>query len=312
MARSASIIVCGLPESGKTTYLAALWHILGAPEVDTALTLSSREYDDYAYIRSIHQRWLRGHKQIHTQALTQKVVGLDLADESGNDIQLLVPDHSGETYQALWAQRQCETNISKALKNRAGIMVFINVDTIEQPRPLINDLADADDMAGDEGPAAEKATDDRAAADQAVSSSAAAESATKGQPFNPADAPDQVKLVDILQSLRQEASRSNHRRVAIILSAWDLLAPDEETPEAVLKRELPLLHDYLETGEHEWETKVYGVSAQGGEYADPEKDDGIGEDTQRLLEMRPSERITIVDDGVESRDLTLPIAWLSP
>lgn len=298
MQRSASIVVCGLPESGKTTYLAALWHILSAsPDFVTALKLSSRDYDDYEYIREIHARWIKGEVQPHTQALTQKIVGLDLINAEGEEIQLRVPDHSGETYEALWAQRHCELHIASALENRSGILLFINVDTIEKPQSLISRIEAAAEME------ANKPAGDNKAVTQAK---------RPAKPFKASEVPDQVKLIDILQTLSTGSFRADHERIAIIMSAWDLLASDGETPEVILKRELPLLHDYLETGVHGWETNVYGVSAQGGEYHDPEKSSEPSDATKKLLAEKPAERISIVGDEIDGRDLTLPIDWLSP
>ena len=34
-----SIVIIGLPESGKTTFLAALWHLITERDVDTVLRL---------------------------------------------------------------------------------------------------------------------------------------------------------------------------------------------------------------------------------------------------------------------------------
>src|SRR5260370_11015765 len=51
-----NFVIVGLPGSGKTTFLAALWHIIEADETDCRLKLDHYE-GDLKYLNSIAQAW---------------------------------------------------------------------------------------------------------------------------------------------------------------------------------------------------------------------------------------------------------------
>ncbi len=55
-------------------------------------------------------------------------------------------------------------------------------------------------------------------------------------------------------------------RIAIVLSAWDKVEEEGQSPERFVGERLPLLKQYLDSGADGWQWKVYGVSAQGGDY----------------------------------------------
>ena len=96
-----SLVVCGLPGSGKTTFLAALWHLVQSAEANTALTLESLAYGHYEYVNAIRERWLKGRQQTRTAGVARKV-GIDLKSGGGRKTRLLFLDHSGEIFDQLW------------------------------------------------------------------------------------------------------------------------------------------------------------------------------------------------------------------
>jgi hypothetical protein len=74
-----------------------------------------------------------------------------------------------------------------------------------------------------------------------------------------------------------------------------------------------LLDQYLRSGADQWISRVYGVSAQGGDYEEENKT--LSEfQSAKLRALRaldePSKRIRVVSAGPETRDLTEQIAWL--
>ena len=130
-----SFVVCGLPGSGKTTFLAALWHIVQSGETTTCLTLRSLNYADYEYVNAIRIRWQQGRRQSRTVGAA-RTVGIDLAVRDGNDVQVLFPDHSGETYDSMWVTRTCSTAVADHLRNRHGVLLFLRAEGMKQPVPL--------------------------------------------------------------------------------------------------------------------------------------------------------------------------------
>jgi stage III sporulation protein SpoIIIAA len=49
-------LIIGLPETGKTTFLAALWHVVTSEEVNESLRLE-RLHGDSKYLNEISAKW---------------------------------------------------------------------------------------------------------------------------------------------------------------------------------------------------------------------------------------------------------------
>jgi len=306
MTRSSSIVICGLPESGKTTYLAALWHVLTVlTDEPCKLKLASKKYDEYTYINKLHDAWLQGHRQLRTRSSTEKI-GLNLTLPSGGIIELIVPDVAGEDFKSLWSERHCTRDLAKSLQAREGLLLFINIDTLNKPR----DATVAAKVHTRIGVAATKAVQDSIEVDADRIPDENNTAMGSRPSFVADDAADDTKLVDLLHTLARGALRSPNRRIAIILSAWDLLADDGRTPDVVLRDELPLLNGYLHKSDNGWETEVFGVSAQGGDFYDPDKEERSAEH-EAVLAIPEQSRIRVVGNQVNSCDLTAPIAWVT-
>ncbi len=81
---TSSLIVCGLPESGKTTFLAALWHLVRSNEINTELALAGLSHGDYGYVTDIADVWLKARRQERTKfAAPVQTVGMDLTKPDG-------------------------------------------------------------------------------------------------------------------------------------------------------------------------------------------------------------------------------------
>jgi GTPase SAR1 family protein len=104
-----SIVICGLPGSGKTTFLAALWHIVFQRENhDSKLKLDSLKDGEHSHLNAIAGRWLRAQEQIHTETSSGKLVTMNLKDGIGRKVRMTFPDLSGESYQQMWEARECD------------------------------------------------------------------------------------------------------------------------------------------------------------------------------------------------------------
>ena len=115
------LIVCGLPESGKTTFLAALWHLVRSGEVDTRLALDGLSYGQYSYVTEIADTWLRGRQQERTRLTSPiELVGMDLSRSNSEIIRLVFPDHSGETYSGFWESKSCSKSVAEHIRGRCG------------------------------------------------------------------------------------------------------------------------------------------------------------------------------------------------
>lgn len=228
-----AIVAMGLPESGKTTFLAALWHLLTNNKVLARLSLEKLAAEEATYLRAIATRWAQAKKQERTFQSGNKTVKLTLRSEGGEVFDLTFPDIAGEAFSQMWEMRECTTAVADALR-ATDVLLFIHVDKIKSPGWIADDAALAEGLGG----APAEATPD-------APSGALGEGQADGiVTWKPESSPTQVQLVDMLRCLQAPPLDVGPRKLAVILSAWDKVENDEVSPERFLALHLPLLHQY--------------------------------------------------------------------
>lgn len=278
------ISIIGLPASGKTTLLAAIWHMVRETGSVTALKFDSLSQGNYEHINSLAKRWRAGKTQQRTQNSGMKVVSMKLKNSAGCAVEVSFPDMPGEEFSRMWEQRELDENVSGTLA-AAAIVLIVNGNTIKFPAWIVEQNAIAKG-AGLQGGQADVVD------------------------WSAEFAPTQVQLVELLQFLMSGDLDVGPRRLAVLISAWDEVEGDGLAPEEVLSIKLPLLEQYLRNGRDPWVWQVWGVSAQGGVYEDPDRGEQL-EATAALREIeRPSDRIKVVNGKSVSSDITQPLEWL--
>ena len=278
------ISVVGLPSSGKTTFLAALWHMVREAGSNTILSFDGLSQGNYEHLNALAKRWRSGTIQQRTQLSGAKAVTMRLKDANCHKVEVSFPDLPGEDFSRMWERRELDQGMLETL-TASSLVLMINGDTIKLPAWLA-DWKTLHNQLGIEPP--------------------------KHEPIEwSADlAPTQVRIVDLLQMLMSGDLNIGGRRLALLISAWDKVEGDGLTPVEILQSKLPFLNQYLRSGRDPWVWKVWGISAQGGVYEDPEKDENFAE-TDKLRELeRASDRIKVVDGDAVSSDLTKPLKWL--
>jgi hypothetical protein len=106
-------------------------------------------------------------------------------------------------------------------------------------------------------------------------------------------------LVELLQFLLELAGK--RLRVAVVVSAWDLVADVGHTPHEYVSGRMPLLRQFLDANDDEVDHAVFGVSAQGG---------AIPSEKSKLLELDSLKRIKVRYGNESDHDITKPLAWL--
>lgn len=273
-------VLVGLPETGKTTFLAALWHVLSSASSDTSLRLE-RFHDDHEYLNSIRERWVNAEIQDRTVPTSETQVSMILiGDGIDGEVEVCIPDLSGESYESIWSYRKLNRERAEAISRAEGMLLFVHPDQVRK-EILISETAETVDELEEEA-------DDE-------------EDVAELTEWDAQKSPTQVQLVDLIQCVfRLNANRP--LRLGVVVSAWDRI--DAATsPADWTKRELPLLWQFLRSNDDCLEVAFFGVSAQGGQ---------LPHDADRLRELdRPIERIKIVCNGSEqSNDITTPLRWL--
>jgi len=280
-----SIVIIGLPESGKTTFLAALWHLVTARDMDTTLKFASLGNGDRAHLNEVAARWRDAKEQDRTATGGNRLVSMNLKDAQEAQVHITFPDTAGEAYGRMWEERECDEEVAQTLK-AASVMLFVHANRIQAPMWVVDDAALSLRM-GIALPAGQEV------------------------PWHPRLAPTQVQLVELLQLLTSPPLDVGPRRLAIMLSAWDKAAGEGLAPSAFLGAKLPLLAQYLRGNGANWDARIYGLSAQGGDY---DAVDGKGVANQEAANLRnldqPSKRIRLISANMDTSDLTEPLAWL--
>ena len=270
--------ILGLPESGKTTYLAALWHVMDAGEVSTKLVLD-KLIGDNTHLNKIVDAWRRCDKVPHTSMQDEKKVTIYAhAPASGQKIVIRFPDLSGESFTQQFAARSCAPDYVEGFSGKGGIILFVS---------------------------ANRSSDGMTLADIAPAIGDADEPTPPGieKEWTADFVPEQVRLVDLLQFLLRPPFLRRPRRLAVVISAWDVVLAPRPAPEQWLARELPFLHQFLTNNPESFSVRVYGISAQGGDVTSDQR--------AALLRQAPSRRIECVGFDCDPHDLTAPVLWLT-
>ncbi|TPL97152.1 hypothetical protein FJ960_24500 [Mesorhizobium sp. B2-3-11] len=277
-------MVFGIQESGKTTFAAALWHLVDSEEIPTAL-IKGKHFGDFTYLQEISGSWAEGYEVERTKLQQVENIRVNLLHAaSGDEMTLQFDDMSGETLEQAFATRYCPEKFVELVKNAEGMLLFLSANRRNDDSVTILDAFDAEEEA--------------------------AQPAVDPNHWEPAKAPLQVQLVDLLQCLQRPPFEAKPMKVALVVSAWDLVPDGDTNPEKWLNDRYPLLAQYLANSEGILNLRIYGVSAQGGRLS--KKKDGPGPDRENLLAIVPaSKRIRIVGPEITEHDITRPLLWLA-
>lgn len=268
--------IMGLPNAGKTTYLAALWYSLNNALQNTMIKLYAME--DAKYLADLSKKWINAEKLDRTKLGYEKTnILIDIVSKNSNIFKLQFPDLSGETFQNQYERREISNELIENIISADGILMFINISDVkditfisEVPSELIFLIEDK----------------------------------VKIEPItirNPKqDDPVQVQVIELLQFVKL-FKNNNPTNLGIILSAWDL-AKDlgiDSTPEEYVKKKMNMLWQFIISNSTSFVTSFWGVSAQGGKL----------ENEEELLNYpEPMDRIIVVDNnGDIYHDITMPI-----
>ncbi|MGE6101822.1 hypothetical protein ACLH0B_21645 [Aeromonas salmonicida] len=286
---NSNFVIMGLPASGKTTFLAALWHLIEANETDCCLVLDTYR-GDLSYLNLIADAWRTFQPVPRTSQVGDRNVTIQLRNRETNLIcTAFFPDLAGETFDRQVEDRRCRTEFIEDVAAEDGILFFISADVRE------------DDLSITE-------FNTRIPSGKNIDSTDRVEERSEITPallleWEPKLLPTQVKIVQLLSDLIRPPFISRCRRLAILISAWDLTNGMNLPPQEWLTISMPLVAQFLKANGDFFKYQVYGVSAQG---VSLENDIAV----DAAAELTPSRRIQIISPGGDGHDLTEPLVWL--
>jgi hypothetical protein len=281
VSNSTNLLFVGLPQSGKTTYLAALWHVLEDQSSATKLKLKQLS-GDRTYLNLIVEAWRACTPVPRTTLQTEDTtVALHLEGDGFGEFTLSVPDLGGEAFEQQIEHRKMSAAHAALFREANGVILFVHPDVKRGTQ-----ISDQDQIAA------------------SIGGATAAESGASGHaavpvPWKVEMLPTQAKLVELLQFLIDLVDQ--RLRVAVVVSAWDLVADVGQTPLEYVSGRMPLLRQFLDANDDIIGHAVFGVSAQGG---------AIPDDKPKLLELDSLKRIRVCHGSENDQDITKPLAWL--
>lgn len=277
MNNTKNYFIMGYPETGKTTYLAALWHSLLNAKASDDISYEVSNIGDSTYLSSLSQTWVNAVPLARTvSGNEQRDIVIKIKEKKNDSIyELRFADLSGETFTDIYVYRKIEKDIFERIKKADGFLLFVNIGKIKKPALISNlEVSFADEEQTEESSQRNPAKDDS----------------------------DCIKIIDLIQNV-QKINENEIIKLSVVLSAWDLAVKDI-TPEEYIRQEMNILWQFLQSNHSSINTKIWGVSAQGGDLA-------TEADTLRDLES-PLDRIKVVSEcGKLSKDIILPIKELS-
>jgi len=219
----------GLPSSGKSTFIAALYHKLRQPTGPWRLT---RLPDERDYLIDLEEQWLSLNPLGRSGHHGPKNVRLDIVANTG-EFQLNIPDIVGEDYEIAWESGDWSEPVLGAIRESQGILLCVRSDTVTEATLI--------EVAPKEQPTTVEVR----------------------KPWEAKDAPTQAILCDLLEQVR-EIRLGHLPPTAILVNAWDAVAEVGLTPDAWLAWQLPLLSQWLRS-QPDVTHRVFGISSQGGD-----------------------------------------------
>jgi len=285
-----SVLLIGVQDAGKTNFLSRLWLKLDS---GSGVLRKAGLPPDLDYLRNGAEHLLQGEfaprtpQDVHDKSEIPVKCGTVGEEIVGT---LIVPDLPGEQILSVYRSRQWSQEWEDKIGPGCGCLLFVRIDSKELIQPL--DWITCETRFG--GPV----------------SSASPE--TDGE-TQQAKAPTQVVMVDWLQFLRKaftaKVGGRYRPRVGIVVSAWDRAPEDQKPtgPEAWIKSNLPLLHQFVRTNGKDFEFAFFGVSVASGDFeTDAEfKSSYLDGDPRNAGEVVHS----LAGRIETSADVTLPVAW---
>ena len=266
-----NILLAGLPEAGKSTYITALWAVEKDGKSGHHLTCDGLPSES-SYIDGMRENWMVMKEVRRTSFAEPMEIVLPMKDRvSGKHLNLSFPDFKGEIFQNLIENAVAEDVIEWCDKSN-GILFMVNLGN-SSPEDFQYDV--------------KVYTNPKVGLEKVV---------MKSNDISPA-----IRNVLLLKYLW---NKMGNVPIAICFSLWDLKdCLEGKDVSAWIRENHPCLHNFVHA--HFSNYRFYGISAQGVDYKE------LDDDSNDALAVKTTqkERAYIYTDQI-SYDITEPIAFL--
>src|ERR1039457_3369894 len=137
-AMTRTVVSIGLRETGKTTYLAAFWDVIGSGDVQGSLELVETT-GDMQYLNEIRICWANCQPITRTGPASNKPVSMLVRHAlTGQSTELAWTDMLGEQFERQWTERAWTRGYQELVERAVGALLFVHPRSVKNP-PLIVD-----------------------------------------------------------------------------------------------------------------------------------------------------------------------------
>jgi hypothetical protein len=273
-----SVVLVGNPDSGKSNYVAALWLALKSGNSELR---NNTLPEDIKYVESLVEYILKGKFAPRTdQEARNREFTISVSSKTGNHGDIHVPDVSGEMWRNAVSKFEISEKWLQLMSKSSTALLFVRVHSELNKQPL--DWVNARELLN----------------------------AGLQEETNELDLPTQVALIELLRFLEETLinNKSQKAKVAIVVTAWDLLHENEQIlgPEKYLERQFPMFFGRISDCT-KLELKIFGTSILGGDLHSADFAKDYFDDNKNT-----SGYIVQISDHkvVKKEDITIPICWL--
>jgi hypothetical protein len=229
----ASILLVGKPHSTKTTFITQL---IARIESGKSVISLYKPIEDLTSIIDASKAIAKGEEVAATS--TEKNLTLTLPLHYNNEnVDLSCPDYGGEQINKIIQDREVDAKWGKSIKQTNNWIFFIRPTSLSSYFDLSNKTLDSGELKNSEAP---------------------------GEEY---EISDQSSFIELLQFFLNVKGHDAHAiikdiKLSIVLTCWDEL-DSPGNPKSVLKKNLPLLLEFIEANWAESHFQVLGLSAQG-------------------------------------------------
>lgn len=266
-----NILIIGTPNTGKTHFGGQLYGRLKTG--NCSLTLKSTP-DDLSIFQEILEKLNTGLSAEHTATTQNENLILPVQNQDNESLDLIYPDYGGEQITNIVENRKINSIWKSNIEKSDCWFLFIRLS-------LVEDIEDVTTR---------------------FYSTIGKNSI--GNEFSCLKDNSPVFYIELLQiflfAKRQSKASHNIPKLTILLSCWDELPTDGETPESILRKKMPLFYDYISSlWRHN--LNIIGLSSTGKPLSVDKADN------EYLINGPEKQGYIILEDGQKNSDLTLSL-----
>jgi hypothetical protein len=278
----------GLPGTGKTTYIGALWHMAEEPSVtdivEKVLPANPAHVQRIAeQVRAVDELLRTGHDDDEFYEGTVEFPG-------HGSLTLRIHDRSGEQLQALVERRNWPSLLAGEVAEAQALVLFVCDDELILPLSLrLAEGLAQDDPAR---PAADALKNAPSGDDSTFG-----DSSPKNNGYSHHYASTAAQVVDGLENVLDAMDDRWPVRIAVVVSKFDRI--DDRSPRQWLHDRLPAIEAFLDNNLNRVAWELFGVSALGGP----------PQSREELLKSDLHERAWAQNADGDAVPLSEPVRW---